>query len=110
MSLSRTMLSDSFWRSSPMTSAAALGASDAACTRRPISAMVSLACACVCAVMSCAVWASVSQICCCWLAVAAPACSHSWRSASAIAASLSVHVAKRASSLNATAACRSACD
>ncbi|MNT24443.1 hypothetical protein D3C72_1599150 [compost metagenome] len=104
MSLSRTMLSDSFWRSSPMTSAAARGASDAACTRRPISAIVSLACACVWDVMSCAVRFRVSQISCCWRAVFAPASSHSARSASAIAASLPVQASRRASSCAASPA------
>ena len=83
--LSRAMLSESFWRSSEMTSAAARGASDAACTRRAISAIVARACVSACTVISRAVRSIVSTTRCCCSSDCAPACCHSRRSAAAIA-------------------------
>ena len=89
-----------------MTSAAARGASDAACARRSISAMVALAWVWVCSEMSRAAWASASQISCWRLAVAAPVCCHSSRSAAAMPASDPVQASRRASSRATRSLCR----
>ena len=79
-----------------MTSAAARARLDAACARRLISAMVALAWVWVCSEMSRRAWASASQISCWRLAVAAPVCCHSSRSAAAMPASDPVQASRRA--------------
>jgi hypothetical protein len=76
MAVSRTMLSESFWRSSATTSAAALGASEASVTNREISLIVSAACACAWVPISCAVRDSVSHTACWLAATCAPLSAH----------------------------------
>ncbi|MCY1319805.1 hypothetical protein D9M69_51540 [compost metagenome] len=96
--------------SSACSATAAFGASDAACTRRSISARVRLACAWVWAEMSRTLCASVVLISSWRLTVWAFSCSNSWRKPAVMVPSVSAQADRRCASCAASCVCSPACD
>ena len=99
------MLSDSFWRSSATTSAAARGASEAACSSCEISARVWLAWAWAWAVIRLALCSSASQMACWRCALSCPACAQCWPRAAPRASRRAAQASRRAASCAASSDC-----